>query len=415
MSRSLQTTAEPKAALPPFFAPARSNILQRKCDCGQHTVAGGECEGCSKKHLSLQRAAATFEAENRNSEAVPPIVHEVLRSSGQPLDNASRTFFEPRLQHDFSGVRVHTDTKASESARAVNALAYTVGRDVVFEAGRYAPGTSSGNKLLAHELTHVKQQQGNALQGKLHLDSGTESSFELEADRVAQTIVSSHFSATSALPSAQTSSAVVQRAVRPGNVTCRTTGLTNPDLSGDEVVAAIEDADTQAIALAQGAETALDDNLTAVRGGDPVDAAFDTILQEELGLTLTNPAHFRLIEQQRNRFRRVRTTLESGYLRYMCRGGTVSLVGCSAGTCGQDGLGFAFSCAGNRLVVLCQDFWDDPAERPGTILHEPFHIWFEMARHSTSALRRADASCFEGFARRLAGDGAVSCADHTAG
>ncbi|MFZ0064056.1 MAG: DUF4157 domain-containing protein [Pyrinomonadaceae bacterium] len=397
---------------------ARFNVggtLQRKCDCGQHTVAGGECEGCSKKNSSLQRAAATCEAENRNSESVPAIVHEVLRSSGQPLDHATRTFFEPRLQHDFSGVRVHTDTKASESAHAVNALAYTVGRDVVFEAGRYAPGTSSGNKLLAHELTHVKQQQGNALQGKLHLDGGRENSFEAEADRVAQTIESSYFSAKAATPVAQTSSTVVQRAVRPGNVTCRTTGLTNPDLSGDEVVAAIEDADTQAIALCQGAETALDDNLTAVRGGDPVDAAFDTILQEELGLTLTNPAHFRLIEQQRNRFRRVRTTLESGYLRYMCRGGTVSLVGCSAGTCGQGGLDFAFSCAGNRLVVLCQDFWDDPAERPGTILHEPFHIWFEMARHNTSALRRADASCFEGFARRLAGDATVSCADHTAG
>jgi hypothetical protein len=88
----------------------------------------------------------------------PPIVHEVLRSSGQPLDAATRGFMEPRFGHNFGHVRVHTDTRAAESARAVNALAYTVGRDVVFGAGRYEPGTAAGDRLLAHELTHVVQQ-----------------------------------------------------------------------------------------------------------------------------------------------------------------------------------------------------------------------------------------------------------------
>jgi hypothetical protein len=264
-------------------------------------------------------------------------------------------------------------------------------------------------------LTHVRQQQAGSPQGNLHLDSDVNHSFELEADRVEQAIENSLSTAKSSMPSAQVSSALIQRSVRPENVTCRATGLTNPDLSGDEVVAAIEDADSKAIELSQQAETALDDNLSATRAGDPVDANFDTILQEELGLTLTNPAHFRLIEQQRNRFQRVRTTLESGYLRYLCRGGTVTLVGCTAGTCGVGGLDFAFSCPGNRLVVLCQNFWDIPDERPGTILHEPFHIWFDMARHSTNALKRADASCFEAFARRLAGETSLSCADHTAG
>jgi hypothetical protein len=70
---------------------------------------------------------------------VPPIVNEVLRSPGQPLDAAICTFMEPRFGYDFSQVRVHTDARAAESARAVNALAYTVGRDVVFGAGQYAP------------------------------------------------------------------------------------------------------------------------------------------------------------------------------------------------------------------------------------------------------------------------------------
>src|SRR5205085_3153068 len=71
----------------------------------------------------------------------------------------TRTFMEPRFGHDFSRVRVHADGRAAESARSVNALAYTVGEDLVFGAGQYAPGTSAGKRLLAHELSHVVQQE----------------------------------------------------------------------------------------------------------------------------------------------------------------------------------------------------------------------------------------------------------------
>ncbi len=88
----------------------------------------------------------------------PPIVHDVLQSTGDPLDAGTRAFMEPRFGHDFSRVRVHTDTKAAASARAVDALAYTVGQDVVFGAEQYAPGTQEGKKLLAHELAHTIQQ-----------------------------------------------------------------------------------------------------------------------------------------------------------------------------------------------------------------------------------------------------------------
>jgi hypothetical protein len=88
----------------------------------------------------------------------PPIVHDVLQSRGQPLDTAARASLEPRFGHDFSQIRIHTDAKAQESARAVAAHAYTVGSHIVFGAGRYAPGTDSGRRLLAHELTHVVQQ-----------------------------------------------------------------------------------------------------------------------------------------------------------------------------------------------------------------------------------------------------------------
>ena len=93
----------------------------------------------------------------------PPIVHDVVGSSGQPLDAGTRAFMEPRFGHDFSKVRVHTDAKAADSARAVQARAYTVGRNVVFGAGKYGPGTQAGRGLLGHELAHVVQQEHGAV------------------------------------------------------------------------------------------------------------------------------------------------------------------------------------------------------------------------------------------------------------
>jgi hypothetical protein len=86
-------------------------------------------------------------------------VHETVRSPGRPLDPVARRELETRFGHDFSRVRVHTDERAAESARAVDALAYTVGQEIVFEEGQYAPSTASGRALLAHELAHVVQQE----------------------------------------------------------------------------------------------------------------------------------------------------------------------------------------------------------------------------------------------------------------
>jgi hypothetical protein len=131
-------------------------LLQRSCDCGQHT-GGGECEDCSKKNGMLQRKSNA----SQGPDVAPPIVHDVLRSPGQPLDAETRAFFEPRFAQDFSEVRVHTDERAWESARAVKAEAYTVGQQIVFARGQYSPGSSAGKQLLAHELAHTRQQAGN--------------------------------------------------------------------------------------------------------------------------------------------------------------------------------------------------------------------------------------------------------------
>jgi Domain of unknown function (DUF4157) len=142
------------AAASEFPTPAAGSILQRKCECGKQ-ASGGECEEC-KKQKKLRRSTMGPAAPS----IAPPIVHDVLRSQGRPLDAHSRALFEPRIGHDFSGVRVHTDARAAESARAVQAKAYTVGRNIVFAAGQYSPGSSAGRSLLAHELTHVTQQAG---------------------------------------------------------------------------------------------------------------------------------------------------------------------------------------------------------------------------------------------------------------
>jgi len=88
-------------------------------------------------------------------------VDRVLASHGTPLGPAIQQDMEQRFGHDFSRVRVHTDAQAEESTRALSARAFTIGRDVVFGSGHYAPGTVAGKRLIAHELTHVIQQNSS--------------------------------------------------------------------------------------------------------------------------------------------------------------------------------------------------------------------------------------------------------------
>ncbi len=95
--------------------------------------------------------------------ALPAIVHDTLHSAGQPLDGGARAFFEPRFGVSLGQVRVHTDAHSAASARAISAVAYTAGRDIVFDSNRYQPYSAAGRQLLGHELTHVLQQaQGQA-------------------------------------------------------------------------------------------------------------------------------------------------------------------------------------------------------------------------------------------------------------
>jgi len=133
------------------FTAARLGLLQR-CACGGTPGPDGECAQCRQKRL--QRQSTT----NHAPTAIPASVQHTLHASSQPLDGATRTFMEERFGHTFGQVRIHTDGQAAQSARDVHALAYTVGRDVVFGAGQYQPQTGAGRRLIAHELTHVVQQ-----------------------------------------------------------------------------------------------------------------------------------------------------------------------------------------------------------------------------------------------------------------
>ena len=115
----------------------------------------------------------------------PASVHEVLRAPGRPLDATTQEYFSGRFGHDFSRVRIHADDRAAHSAREAGAQAYTVGSHIAFGAGRYAPDSAEGRRLLGHELAHTIQQDG-APAGVLEIAHG--SSHEIEADRAAQAI-----------------------------------------------------------------------------------------------------------------------------------------------------------------------------------------------------------------------------------
>jgi hypothetical protein len=131
--------------------------LQRDCACGEGRRTGTLPQG----HERLQAKHST--SGDRGGSVAPPLVGDVLSAPGRPLDPAARAFMEPRFGYDFSQVRVHSDENAARSARDIAAKAYTVGNDIVFGAGQFDPSTGAGGRLLAHELTHVIQQ--NAASG----------------------------------------------------------------------------------------------------------------------------------------------------------------------------------------------------------------------------------------------------------
>jgi hypothetical protein len=348
--------SSPASDIQPQSMDVQSKGVQRKC---------ADCE----KEEGLQMKSDSVSAGGNVHTGISQKIQSAA-GGGHPLPESVNGEMSQKMGTDFSSVNIHTGGEAASLNQSLGARAFTHGNDIFFNSGEYNPGSREGKRLLAHELTHVVQQG--------------------------------------------VSSRKIQRRVIDENITTTQPMLDAIGRTRQEVIQIINDADTDAITLADSAISALTTQLNNAQGGSAVDGNIEQILNEELGLSFNNPDQHGLIQQQIDRFTQVRDTLQSGYLRYHSLGiGDVSLVGCSAGNSDD---AYAFSCPGNRLVVLCMPFWNEQSERGPTLLHEPFHIWYHMAHHDPSALRRADASCFESFALRVSGRAApASCVGHTRG
>ena len=142
-------------AAPPASLTAAPPRVSRKCDaCAEEDA---------QQTLQTKPAGAPGAVPN----VAPPQVHAVVRQSGRPLDTATRGFFEPRFGLDLGAVRVHAEGHAGDAARSVGARAFTVGENIVFAPGEFAPSSAGGRHLLAHELAHVVQQRGGAGVGRV--------------------------------------------------------------------------------------------------------------------------------------------------------------------------------------------------------------------------------------------------------
>lgn len=168
----------------PIPAPAPL-LLRRKCSCGRSSGPGATCTEYTSKQGMLRRPNG-----NLDRVLAPPIVEDALRSSGRPLEPSTREAMELGFGHDFSRVRVHTDPVAAESARAVNAFAYTVGRNIVFDSGQYDPYGIEGRRLIGHELAHVAQQSKETEKPEGGIAIAESREQEMQADRVSEQALS---------------------------------------------------------------------------------------------------------------------------------------------------------------------------------------------------------------------------------
>ena len=156
MTRPRRTVAEPSPATPDAHAPA------------------------------LQQSVGNYAVIGLAQRGTPALVQSVLERSGQPLAGRLRAQMESRFGQSFAPVRVHTDVAAAASAEALDAHAYSVGNDIVFGPGEFAPATASGTRLLAHELAHVvRHLYGDDADAFFDNLDATANGAEAEADKFA--------------------------------------------------------------------------------------------------------------------------------------------------------------------------------------------------------------------------------------
>jgi hypothetical protein len=154
-----QTDVDSLRTKPARTDSVESAVLFRAAAAGRTDVVG------SRGILALQRAVGNSGVRGLAEEERSPVLDVVSSGGGQPLEEPVRADMEGRLGHSFSDVRVHTGDAAHDSATSVNAHAYTVGSNIVFQRDKYDPGSDAGRTMLAHELTHVVQQRSGPVDG----------------------------------------------------------------------------------------------------------------------------------------------------------------------------------------------------------------------------------------------------------
>ena len=330
--------------------PQSDGVIQRKC---------AHCEEEEKKQVqrketrpSMPEIATGFEQYVAG-----------LGTRGRPLSVEERGFFEPKFGHDFSGVRVHTGAEAAQSAQRINALAYTTGNNIVFGNGQYNPNSASGQRLLAHELTHVVQQQSAVRTNEVQRTTARQV-------------------ACAAGPFTSNGGTVVADPVA---------FITEAEARASELIGAAIDE----LLFAQG---------QIVSGSEPG----WPVIGDALGLALTlmglNPNSRRIwvrsgvgtVNLLVRRLRAIRSTLTGTGIFYHCDPqGNVDMSPCSAGTC-QGETADAFSCAGSFRILLCDSFWSQGSleERAVMLMHEHAHNFASFIQDSG---REGNAECYARF------------------
>jgi hypothetical protein len=287
-------------------------------------------------------------------------------AGGQPLDRETRAFFEPRLGYELSSVRLHADPIADESARAVDARAYTLGRDIVFAEGDFRPSSDTGRELLAHELAHV-MQGGTNTRGKLQRT-----------------------------PASQVSCATRTPLVVPG------TRLSIADPVG--VITAAED---RANKMFDAVIDELDFTLGRIRGGAAISwpTIADPIAEglRLMGLDPDDPAVWnapdgtgrRSVPLLLRHLRLIRQTIGAGSFFFFCLGTGMTTLGPCPPPAGNADIcvsAVLTTCPGRFLTAMCPDFWGLSAENQAArIVHESAHNFALFIGHTG---RFTNAECF---------------------
>jgi uncharacterized protein DUF4157 len=360
-------------------------FLQRKCACGGQ---GGKCD-CKKpeermvqralqKKLAVSEAGDRYEQEadrvaqqvltasfhpavestppriqrftgpsNESTVTAPSSVDRVLSGPGRPLDSTLQQSMGHSFGYDFSRVRVHSSPAAAQSARDVNAHAYTVGQDIVFGPGQFAPATNEGRRLIAHELTHVVQQSGTA---------------------------------------GPAMSTQVQRKVvdDDDHVTCRSTR----DHSVSDLIAAEDKA------------ARLADRAAAAIRKHPPDESTHTFMWSRFRLDYNQPRdRCQFIREIADRFDRIAHAIRNTETMYWCTGAGEPMDLCKGH--------FARTYAGEK-IALCSLYWDLPDEQATTLLHEWAHWVYESLNDDPPGDEPAGgfdmAECYANFANEIFGD-----------